>query len=95
MPPSLYPDTGSYHAEVQTRPGAPDLSTTRNVSAPPLAIAIGATLVGVDPANMAPSPMSGDLLALLDARLGAIFPLGSTSHLAGALDPHVVLRTIR
>ena len=68
---NLYPDTGSYEADVQTRPGAPDLSATRHEPASPLAVAVIASLVGVDPANMAPSPKYGDLLVFLDARLGA------------------------
>ncbi len=93
--PNLYPDTRSYEADVQTRPGAPDLSATRHVSASPLAVAIVASLAGVDPANMAPSPTYGELIAFLDARLGAILPPESVALLAGALDLGVILRTSR
>jgi len=93
--PNLYADTRSYEADVQTRPGAPDLSATRHVTALPLAVAMVVSLVGADPANMAQSPTYGDLIALLDARLGAILPPESIALLAGALDLGVIQRTSR
>jgi hypothetical protein len=51
-------------------------------------------LAGVDPANMAPSPMYGDLLALRDARLGAILPFASIAP-GWAVDRAVAPRTRR
>jgi len=93
--PNLYADTRSYEVDVQTRPGAPDFSATRHVSASLLAVEIVAALVGVDPTNLAPSPTYGDLIALLNARLGAILPPESIALLAGALDLGVIQRTSR
>ena len=93
--PNLYPDARSYKADVQTRPGASDLSMARHITPSPLAVVVIAFLAGADPANMAPSPTYGDSLALLDARLGAILPPESFAHLAGALDLGVAPRTIR
>ena len=69
---NLYPDLRSFEAEVLTRPGATDLVATRRMTASPLVVAVAAELgVAVTAANGARSPVFGDLLAMLDAPLGA------------------------